>query len=223
MRISELHRAERPRERLSAQGPAALGDAELLAILLRTGYAGCGAVDLARDLLRRHPAGALARLSLVKLRKIKGMGLSRAAMIVAAVELAKRWTGSDADREASLDNPARVCDFLLDIRGQRKEHFVAFYLNARHRLLHRETVSIGTLTVSLVHPREVFSPAVERKAAAVIVVHNHPSDDCRPSPEDKEMTQRLAQAGRLLGIDLVDHVLVTGSDYFSFRENGLLP
>ncbi len=123
---------------------------------------------------------------------------------------------------ASLDGPSLVWQFLHDLRDKPQEHFVALYLDARDRLIHRETVSIGTLTASLVHPREVFAPAVERRAAALIVAHNHPSGDPEPSPEDRQATRRLSQAGRILGIGLLDHVVVTRTGYFSFRGKGLL-
>ncbi len=122
----------------------------------------------------------------------------------------------------TLDGPALVWEYLHDLRDKPQEHFVALYLDARDRLIHRETVSIGTLTASLVHPREVFAPAVERRAAALIVAHNHPSGDPAPSAEDRQATRRLSQAGRLLGIALIDHVVVTRTGYFSFRGKGLL-
>lgn len=223
MLIRDLHRVERPRERLIERGAGALADEELLAILLRTGYAGCSALDLARDLLRRHPDGALARLSPVDLVAIKGVGPSRAAAVSAALELARRWAGrEDHPDRPRIDTPGRVCEELRGLASKRKEHLVALYLDACHRLLHREVVSVGTLTASLVHPREVFAPAVEKSAAGVIVAHNHPSGDVRPSDEDREATRRLCQAGRILGIPLLDHVLVAEGRYFSFREHGLM-
>lgn len=122
----------------------------------------------------------------------------------------------------TLDGPALVWEYLHDVRCKPQEHFIVLYLDARDRLIYRETVSIGTLTASLVHPREVFSPAVERRAAAIIVAHNHPSGDSSPSSEDRQATRRLSQAGRLLGITLIDHVVVTKTGYFSFRGKGLL-
>lgn len=115
-----------------------------------------------------------------------------------------------------------VWQFLHDVREKPQEHFIVLYLDARDRLIHRETVSIGTLTASLVHPREVFAPAIERRAAGVIVAHNHPSGDPAPSPEDRSATRRLSSVGRLLGIGLLDHVVVARRGYFSFRGEGLL-
>lgn len=122
----------------------------------------------------------------------------------------------------TLNGPALVWEYLHDIRCKPQEHFIVLYLDARDRLIHRETVSIGTLTASLVHPREVFSPAIGRRAAAVICAHNHPSGDIAPSAEDRQATRRLSQAGKLLGITLIDHVIVTKMGYFSFRGKGLL-
>ncbi|HAH05863.1 MAG TPA: hypothetical protein DCM05_04925 [Elusimicrobia bacterium] len=221
-RIGELHPVERPRERLAEHGPETLSEEELLAVVLRTGYAGCSALDLARDLLRRYPGGALGRLPLGELRRLKGVGLSRAAALGAALELSRRWEGRPEQGLPLLDSPARIWERLEPYRGKKKEHFVAFYLNACNRLLREEVVSIGTLTASLVHPREVFGPALECSAAGVVVSHNHPSGDLRPSPDDRETTRRLCAAGRLLGIPVLDHVLVAEGGYLSFRERGLL-
>jgi DNA repair protein RadC len=199
-----------------------LSDEDLLAVVLRTGYAGCSALDLARGLVREHPDGALGRVAFADLRRLKGVGPSRAAVLSAAFELARRWDPGRTDAFPPLDSPARVCERLFFLRDKRKEHLVALYLDARSRLLHQETVSIGTLTASLVHPREVYSPAVERGAAGVIVAHNHPSGDPSPSCEDREATRRLCAAGRILGIPLLDHILVASGGTFSFREHGLL-
>lgn len=217
-----MHPVERPRERLLRLGPQNLSDEELLAILLRSGYVGRSALELARELLGRRPGAGLAQSSVEELRRLKGMGLSRAAAVAAAAELGRRWALEDCAAGPTFEDPRRVWENLHELRGKRQEHFVALYLNARYLLIHRETVSIGTLTASLVHPREVFAPAVEHRAAAVIVAHNHPSGDPRPSAEDREATSRIAKAGRILGIGLLDHVLVTDKAYLSFRREGYL-
>ncbi|MBI5208380.1 MAG: DNA repair protein RadC [Elusimicrobia bacterium] len=217
-----MHRVERPRERLASRGPRALAEEELLSMVLRTGYAGRSALEVARDLLAGHPEGGLGRLGLRDLRRLKGMGTSRACALCAALELARRWSGGDDAAGIAVDGAERVWALLQDLPAKRQEHFVALYLDARNRLIHRETVSIGTLTASLVHPREVFAPAVERRAASVVVAHNHPSGDPAPSPDDRKATNRLAKAGRILGIPLADHVLLSQAGYFSFREQGLL-
>jgi len=200
-----------------------LPDAELLAVLLGTGYAGCGVLELAGSLLERYPDGALGRLSAPELSRLKGIGTSRAASLEAALELGRRWAPTPGGPAAPLmESPESVWRELGFLKGKKKEHFVALYLDACNRLLEKETVSVGTLTASLVHPREVFSPAVACSAAAVIVGHNHPSGDPRPSKDDKVATRRLSEAGRLLGIPLLDHVVVADCRFFSFRERGLL-
>ncbi|MFA6004537.1 MAG: DNA repair protein RadC [Elusimicrobiota bacterium] len=219
--LRDLHPVDRPRERLAGSGPEALSDQELLALILRTGYSGRSVMDLAAQLMREHPQG-LRGVGFSDLRRTKGMGASRAAALVAAFELARRCSG-DNDPRLVLDSPARVLAAVpASVLAGRKEHLLAFYLNARSQLLHQETVSIGTLSASLVHPREVFSPALACCAAAVVAVHNHPSGDCSPSADDRDTTRRLARAGELLGMPLLDHVIVSGRAFFSFREHGLL-
>ena len=219
--LRDLHPVERPREKLERSGPEALSDQELLALVLRTGYAGRSVMDLASALLAEFPGG-LPEAGFASLRRVKGVGTSRAAALVASFELARRFSGKE-DLRPTLDSPGRVMQAVPEeVRAGRKEHLLAFYLNARSQLVHQETVSIGTLSASLVHPREVFSPAVSHSAAGVIVVHNHPSGDCSPSPDDRDTTRRLCRAGEILGIPLLDHIIVAGSACFSFREHGLL-
>ena len=121
-----------------------------------------------------------------------------------------------------INSPADVVMQVLDMRASKKEHFIALLLNARNRLLHKETISIGTLTASLVHPREVFEPAIRYSAAAVIIVHNHPSGDTEPSDYDISITQRLLKSGELLGIEVLDHIIVTSTDFMSFKSEGLI-
>jgi DNA repair protein RadC len=209
---------ERPREKLARRGAESLSDAELVALLLRTGSAGRSALELAEGLLRDMPEGAGAGFE--RLRKVRGVGPVRAAALTAAAELGRRGRPDprpvvDCARTAAGLVPAAV-------RSARKEHFLILCLNARRQLVHQETVSVGTLSASLVHPREVFSPAIAHASAAVVAVHNHPSGDPTPSSEDREVTRRLQRAGELLGIPLADHVVVSESGFFSFREHGLL-
>lgn len=220
-RIADMHRVERPRERLLARGARALSDEELLAVVLRTGCAGRGVMEVARDLLGRYPGSALSTAPVRGMSVVKGVGPSRACALAAAFELGRRRAGTEASSPA-IESPRSVWRQLGEVRARRKEHFIAFYLDACSRIMHEETVSIGTLTASLVHPREVFGPAVEKGAAGVIVAHNHPSGDPSPSGEDRETTRRLAQAGKILGITLLDHVIVTDTRFYSFRERGFL-
>ncbi len=217
MKLMDMHRVERPREKLARAGPGAMKDEELLALLLRTGYSGKNVLDLSREMIRRH-GEKLARLGFDELAELKGVGSSRAGTIVAAFELARRLS-PDAAPETVYDAPSKAVEHLAGLRRLKQEHFLALYLNARNHKLHEQTLFIGTLSSSLVHPREVFAPAIERRAAAVIVAHNHPSGDPSPSREDREATQRLRRAGELLGIELIDHLVVAERGYYSFREH----
>jgi DNA repair protein RadC len=153
-------------------------------------------------------------------RRVGDAQAARAARLSAALELAELWSSPEVP--GPIDSPRAALRELGDIARLRKEHFVALYLDACHRPLYRETVSVGTLTASLVHPREVFAPAFERPAAALVVAHNHPSGDPTPSREDRETTRRLCEAGRILGLPVLDHLVVASRGYFSFRERGLL-
>lgn len=209
---------ERPREKLMRRGPECLSDAELLALLLRTGSRGRSALELAESVLRDLPEGAGAGFE--RLRRVRGVGPVRAAALAAAGELSRRCR---PDPRPLVDSPRAAAGLVpASVRGARKEHFVILCLNARRQLVHQETVSIGTLSASLVHPREVFSPAIAHGAASIVAAHNHPSGDPNPSAEDREVTRRLARAGELLGIPLADHVVLSDSSFFSFREHGLL-
>lgn len=185
---------ERPREKLARRGPEALTDAELVAVIL--GVNAVRAESIIKESSARGREGALE-------------------------EYAKRRRAFDP---RPVVDGARAAAGLVpaEIRCARKEHFLVLCLNARRQLLRVETVSVGTLSASLVHPREVFSPAISHGAAAVVAVHNHPSGDPSPSAEDREATRRLQRAGELLGIPLADHVIVSESSFFSFRESGLL-
>ncbi len=215
---------EAPRERLRALGPGALSDAELLALVLRTGGAGRGGLDLSRLLLAR--AGgllALARAAPAELRA-PGVGPAKAASLEAAFELGRRIASRRLAPGDPITGPADVHRHLHPrLRGAPQEEFLALLLDGRHRLLREIPISRGTLTASLVHPREVFRPALREGAAALVLAHNHPSGDPTPSAEDREVTDRLVRAGELLGVRVVDHVVVAERGFASLRELGALP
>jgi DNA repair protein RadC len=217
-------RADGPRERLRARGAEALSAAELIALLLRTGARGHDAVDVARALLAR--TGGLDRLESAptcELAAVPGVGAAKAASLIAAFELGRRCAGSHLPEGASLRSPQDVFrHFGPRMRRLAQEHFAVVLLDGRHRVLGDEVVSQGTLTASLVHPREVFRPALRASAAALILVHNHPSGDPTPSAEDRAVTERLARAGEILGIRVLDHVVVAERGYVSLREEGAL-
>ena len=211
-----------PRERLDRVGAAALSEAELLALILRTGTADTDALDVARDLLARCSGlVGLAREDSRSLRRIGGVGPSKAAALAAVCEVARRLAERRLDAGARIHGPGDVhAHFFGRLRDCPHERFHALLLDGRHRVSSEVLVSQGTLTASLVHPREVFAAAVRRRAAALVLVHNHPSGDPTPSGEDRRVTTRLARAGELLGIRVVDHVVVAERGYYSFSEAG---
>jgi DNA repair protein RadC len=215
-----MPRVERPREKLMRYGPEKLSDEELLALLLRTGARGVTVLDLAGELLRRFGRADIAKAGFAELRAAPGLGPARACEIAAAFELGRRYL--NGKKAGIYLKPRDIWEELRDVRDQKKEHFVVFYLDTRNQEIKRDIVSIGTLNYNLVHPREVFEPAVKNLAASVIVAHNHPSGCLEPSDEDLSLTKRLAQAGKLLGIELLDHVIVTREGFMSFKQKGLL-
>lgn len=221
-KIKSLPLHLRPREKLIAKGPAGLTNIELLAILLRTGRSGKSALDLARDIITKYPLEKLPSITIEELNKIKGIDIGKSTSILAAIELVTRALGKHPHVLPIINSPESALDQLTDIRNQKKEHFVSLYLNARNELIHKEIISIGTLTRSLVHPREVFAPALTHLAASILIAHNHPSGDTTPSEEDLLITKRLREAGELLGIALFDHLVITKDSYYSLRAHGHL-
>jgi DNA repair protein RadC len=210
-----------PRERLLEAGPEALSDRELLALLLCTGTSGRSAEGLADDLLAAGGLAALATSSEGELQGRPGIGPAKAATLLAALELGRRLAArrlQEGDRFSGPEDVAR--HFFPRLRDAPCEQFHAVLLDGRHRVKRVVLVSQGTLTASLVHPREVFRPALREAAAALVVVHNHPSGDPTPSQEDRQVTERLQRAGELLGIPLLDHVVVAEQGFVSLREKG---
>jgi len=215
---------DRPRERLEALGPAALSDAELIALLLRTGDRGGNALAVANDLLERQGGlHGLSRAASGELGRSAGIGPAKSASVRSALEIGRRLAGRRLSAGSVIRSPSDVYrHFHPSLRDARQERFVVVLLDARQRVLRSEVVSQGTLTASLVHPREVFRPALRDAAAALVLVHNHPSGDPTPSAEDREVTARLARAGEILGIRVVDHVVVAERGFCSLREEGAL-
>jgi DNA repair protein RadC len=213
---------DRPREKLQRLGAAGLGDNELLAIVLGHGGARASALDLANAVL--GAAGGvhgLVRTRHDELRTIPGIGAARGAQILAAVELGRRTLTRGASERVQIASPRAAAEFLLPQYGNRPvEQFGIVLLDTRHRVLRTVVLSIGTLDASIVHPREVFGAAAAAGAAAVVLFHNHPSGDPKPSVEDVELTRRLAAAGVLMGIDVIDHLILADVRYFSFKEEG---
>src|SRR3989344_6614539 len=218
MKIKSLPMHERPREKLIAQGTENLTDKELLAILLRTGLAGKSAIDIAESILTKYQKKKLLNISFADLKSIKGVDASKACTLLAAFEITKRSLGVQKTGRPIIENEEHALAQLHDIRAHKKEHFVALYLNARNELVHREDISIGTVNTSIVHPRDVFAPALEHNAIAVIVAHNHPSGSPEPSSEDHNLTARLNEAGKHLGITLLYHLILTKDDHSRTRS-----
>jgi len=212
--------ALRPRERLRQSGAESLADAELLALVLGSGVAGRSASRTGRLLARHHPA-ELAGWPFARWLAVAGVGPARAAALVAAFELGRRAHARPPGR-APIRGPEDVLAHVRDLPRARREHFVVLLLNARHELERRETVSIGSLNASIVHPREVFLPAILHSAASLVLVHNHPSGDPEPSEEDLSITRRLIEVGELVGIGILDHVIVAARGTVSFRARQLL-
>lgn len=228
LRIKEMPSHERPRERLQALGADALSSAELIAILLRTGTAGRNAVEIGHELLRKYERLCwLARASAEELMQVKGIGRDKAVTLSAAFTLARRMTEETQADAPLLDNPDAVANFMREIvRLLDVETFHALMLNTRRRLIRRCEISQGTLDTLLVHARSVFRPAIAANAAAIILVHNHPSGDPSPSEADIKVTRDLARSGHLLGIDVLDHVIMglaapdRPRDFVSLKELG---
>jgi DNA repair protein RadC len=226
--IKEWPEDERPRERLMKLGADTLSEAQLLAIMLATGDASSGqsALDLAMYLVRTFDGlRALDAASIAELCQLKGIGPAKATTIKAALELGKRLFGEPVQRHLKVTSPQDLVNYFQPrLQHLRKEVFKAVLLNTKHQMLKDVTVSEGSLSASLVHPREAFLPAIKESAAAVIFLHNHPSGDPTPSTEDKELTLRLVEVGQLVGISVLDHIIIgSGSPgYISFRDAGLL-
>lgn len=216
---------ERPRERLIQQGAEALSNAELLAILLRTGSRGQSAVGLAMQLLTDH-GESLARLlslSATQLMRRHGLGPARATTLAAVIELARRASHEQLQENAVLDNPEAVRDYLaLTLRGQVREVFMVLFVNTRHRLIQADALFTGTLNQTTVYPREVLRRAIELDAAAVILAHNHPSGHPAPSAADRTLTRTLQTVLSQVDIQVLDHIIVAGGRQFSFAREGLL-
>jgi DNA repair protein RadC len=218
--------AERPREKLMNRGAEALTDAELLALVIRTGDAATGqsAIDLGRQLLQEFgDLRALAAAGMTEICRIKGAGTAKAASIKAALELANRCQARRLAIWDRFTSPEQVYEhYHFTYRDRRKEYFLALLLDGKNRVIREVQISEGSLNQSIVHPREVFNPAVRESAAAIILVHNHPTGDPAPSREDREITRRLREAGDLMGVKVLDHIIIGDGSFVSFASEGML-
>ncbi|OIP74978.1 MAG: hypothetical protein AUK06_02565 [Parcubacteria group bacterium CG2_30_36_18] len=222
MKMQDVPKTERPREKLISKGPQNLKDEELLAILLGTGVEGKNVIEVAKQILNKYSKKRLLKLTYNDLSKIKGIGPAKACTILAAAELVKRALKIGEETLPVIRSTKDVIAQVGYLRNKLREHLVATYLNARNEMLFRKHIFIGTLDANIAHPREIFSEALRQNAAAIILVHNHPSGDPEPSKADLEITKRILEAGKIMGIDVLDHVIITKNKVFSFKENKLI-
>ncbi len=222
--LASLPRSERPRERLIRNGAAALADRELVAILLGSGRRGRSALDVAADLLAKlENVRALAVCGLAPLMEVPGVSAGKATRVAAAVELGRRVVRFQAEDPYPIQSPSDAARLLMDdMRSLDREEFRVLLLDAKNRVIGIELVSRGTLTASLIHPREGLKAAIVKSAASIILVHNHPTGVPTPSREDIEITERFVEAGRVVGIDVLDHVIIGDGRYESMRETGYM-
>ncbi len=222
MRIKDLPKIERPREKLISKGPQNLKDEELLAILLGTGVEGKNVMEVAKQILRKYSKKRLLKMKYEDLSKIKGIGPAKACAILAATELIKRALKIQDETLPIIQSVKDVLAQAVYMRDKTREHFMVIYLNARNEMIFKKPMFVGTLNANLVHPREIFAEALRQNAASVILAHNHPSGDAEPSEDDLTITKRLTEAGKIMGVDILDHIIITKTKVFSFREKGLI-
>lgn len=216
----KIAKVDRPREKLRARGADAIATKELLAILLGSGVKGQNVLAIAEKILKLAHTGNIADLSLEILEKVSGIGHAKASIIVAAIELGKRCL-SQEENKPSFISAKDVYDYFDHLRNAKKEHFICLCLNAKNKLIKEETVAIGGLFSNLLHPREIFVPAISSSTASIILAHNHPSGDPEPSKEDLSFTKRIAECGVLLGIEVLDHIIIGYKSFVSLRERGI--
>ena len=220
-KIKDMPEDERPRERLIKYGPKHLSTAELLAIVMRVGTREENVLAVAKKLLEKYNLPALSKCDVIELRKTLGIGDAKACQIVACFELGTRLLTYES--KTPIRTPQDVADlFMPELRYLKKEIFKGVYLDTKNRVIGDETVSVGSLNTNIVHPREVFKKAIEKSAASIILVHNHPSGDPTPSSEDIELTKRMLEAGTLMGIEVFDHIIIGDGTYISLKEKELI-
>ncbi|MBU5440031.1 DNA repair protein RadC [Tissierella sp. MSJ-40] len=223
--IKDLPLSERPREKLYNYGVETLSNVELLAIIIRTGHKEDTAIDLARRILSldNRGIGFLTDATLEELTEIKGIGSCKAAQILAAIEIGKRLNSRGTESKIKVTSPSVLVDLLMgEMRYLKKEHFKIAILDTKNQVIVIENISIGNLNASIVHPREVFNVAIKRSGNSMILIHNHPSGDPSPSNEDINITNRLIEAGNIVGIKVLDHIIIGDNRYISFKEKNLI-
>jgi DNA repair protein RadC len=222
--VHDLPKAERPRERLKQFGPEALSAQELLALIIGRGVSKKSVITIAQELLVKFGnIKAISEATIEELSQIKGIGFAKAVQIKACFELGKRKDLEPELKDFDIKDPQSVVKAIrASIKDKAKEHFKLILLNARNKILGVSTISIGSLNASIVHPREVFKDAIVHSAYSVVLAHNHPSGDPEPSEDDTKMTQKLVESGKILGIEVLDHLIIGKNAFYSFKEKGRL-
>ena len=222
--VHDLPKSERPRERLKQFGPEALSAQELLALVIGRGVSKKSVMTIAQELLINFGnIKAISEATIEELSQIKGIGFAKAAQIKACFELGKRMDLEPELKDFDIKDPRSVVKAIsASIKDKAKEHFKLILLNARNKILGISTISIGSLNASIVHPREVFKDAIMHNAYSVVLAHNHPSGDTEPSEDDLTITKRFLEAGKILGIEVLDHIIISKNGFFSFKEKGLI-
>ncbi|MDD4990176.1 MAG: DNA repair protein RadC [Candidatus Pacebacteria bacterium] len=220
--IKQLPKMDRPREKLIDKGVQNLKDSELLAILLNTGVEGESALQVAERILGKYPKRKILELDFKELSLIKGVGQAKACVILAAAEFIKRALEVKEEIAPAIKAVDDIVAQAIYMKDKQREHFMVLYLNARNELLFKKPMFVGTLNVSIVHPREIFSEALKHNAAFVVFCHNHPSGNAQPSQADLEINKRLVEAGKIMGVEALDHIIITKTRVFSFKECGLM-
>jgi len=217
-KIKSIPEFDRPREKMEKKGAKALSNLELLAVLLGSGIKGKDVFEVAKDILGLVQ-NDFEGLDLEKLKNIEGVGMAKACQILAAIEFSKRFLIKDG---VKVKNAEDVVQSTEELKDKKQEYFLTLTLDGASNLIQKRTVFIGTLNQSLVHPREVFADAISDRAAGIIFVHNHPSGDVEPSQEDIALTKRLVEAGKMVGIEVIDHIIISKNGHFSFQTEGML-
>ena len=220
-KIKDIPKIDRPRERFLKKGSDALSKSDLLAILLGSGIKGKNVQKLSQQIVQKFGKNFL-NISVTDLQEISGIGEAKALQIVSAISLVKRYYEDEKSGETTIKNSKDVLSLIYDIRDKKKEHLVCLYLNARNSLLKKEVISVGLLDKTLLHPREIFHPAVELNTASIILVHNHPSGNIKPSQSDIDLTTQIINACNMINVTVHDHVIISSDNYYSFKSNMLL-
>jgi DNA repair protein RadC len=221
-KLKDLPKVERPREKLVSKGVDNLKDEELLAILLGTGTKNKNVLELSKQILKAHPKKKLINITYKELVKHPGINMAKACLILSSIELVKRLMNIKSETLPIIKTKQDIVAQISYLRDKKQEHLVGIYLNARNEMLSKKDLFIGTLNANLVHPREIFLEALNLNATAAIIVHNHPSGNSEPSEEDLIVTKRIIESGKIMGIEILEHVIISKTQSFSFKENKLI-